>query len=198
MRKLKAKRFVLDGEVAVPVAGRFSFNSLLQRIHPAASRVKNLAAETPAIFIAFDLLMTERGRSLLEMPLRERRPLLESFARRFFSASGELCLSPATTKLADAMKWFKAVGGDLDGIIAKRLDRPYRSGERDGMQKIKHHHTADCVVGGFRYGKGTRELGSLAAARLYDARAGLHAPRRLHIRLHGHQPSRVSEAAAAP
>src|SRR5205823_8344693 len=142
---LKAKRFVLDGEIVVPVVGRLSFDELLMRIHPAASRVKKLAAEHPATYIVFDLLANERGKSLIEETLAERRPKLERFADRFFAGHEQIRLSPATTRLGQAKKWLGAASGNLDGIIAKRLDLPYRSGERDGMQKIKRRRTADCV-----------------------------------------------------
>src|SRR6478735_10309525 len=128
--KLKAKRFVLDGEIVIPIAGRLSFDDLLLRIHPAASRVKKLAAEHPATYIVFDLLADERGKSLLAKTLVERRPKLEQFAKRYFKGHEEIRLSPATKRLVQAKKWLGSAGGNLDGIIAKRLDLPYRSGER--------------------------------------------------------------------
>jgi ATP-dependent DNA ligase len=173
LRHVKARRFVLDGEIAVPVAGRLSFDELLQRIHPAASRVNKLAAERPAIYIVFDLLAAERGRSLLESPLAERRQRLERFAAQYLRGHDQIRLSPATTSLATARKWFRAAGGNLDGVIAKRLDLPYRSGERDGMQKIKRRRTVDCVVGGFRYAEGKSVVGSLLLG-LYDEDGALH------------------------
>jgi ATP-dependent DNA ligase len=165
--KLGPKTFVLDGEIVVPIHERFSFNQLLQRIHPAASRVAKLAREHPAMLIVFDLLVDERGKSLLQSPLSERRSKLESFAKRYLSRNQTVRLSPATTSLTRARRWFTAKGSNLDGIVAKRLDLPYRSGERDGMQKIKHERTADCVVGGFRYRKGKKTVGSLLLG-LYD------------------------------
>lgn len=158
---LRAKRFTLDGELVVPIGKSLSFDELLQRIHPAASRIKKLAAEHPAMFIVFDLLQTERGTSLLEVPLSERRPKLEQFAKRFLARQKHLRLSPATTALKTAKSWFKKVGGNLDGIIAKRLDMPYQSGNRDGMVKVKLLRTADCVIGGFRYAEGKPVVGSL-------------------------------------
>jgi ATP-dependent DNA ligase len=164
---VKAKQFVLDGEIVIPISGRLSFDELLLRIHPAASRVKKLAAEHPATYIVFDLLAGERGKSLVDQALAERRPRLEKFAERFLAGHKDIRLSPATTRLAQAKKWLGASGGNLDGIIAKRLDLPYRSGERDGMQKIKRRRTADCVVGGFRYAEGQRVIGSLLLG-LYD------------------------------
>src|SRR5262249_16822149 len=135
---LRAKAFVLDGEIVVPQGKAFSFDALLQRIHPAASRIKRLAAETPALMIAFDLLADARGKSLVDRPLRERRPLLEKFAAAQFQRAERLRLSPATTRLAEARGWLKRVGATLDGIIAKRRDRPYAAGERGAMQKIKN------------------------------------------------------------
>lgn len=173
LTKLKARRFVLDGEIAVPEGRGFSFDSLLQRIHPAASRVKRLAAETPAIFVVFDLLAGEDGRSLVSQPLSERRRRLDEFAAANFTKSGSIRLSPATLKLAQAKKWLAQTGATLDGIIAKRRDLDYRSGERDGMQKIKNFRSADCVVGGFRYGSKTKVVGSLLLG-LYDADGLLH------------------------
>jgi ATP-dependent DNA ligase len=171
--KLAAKKFVLDGEIVVPVAGRLSFDDLLMRIHPAASRVKKLAAEFPAMLIVFDLLADERGRSLADKPLTERRKRLERFAARYFAGHNDIRLSPATPRLAVGKQWFRKTGGDLDGIIAKRLDMPYRSGERDAMLKIKHRRTADCVVGGFRYAEGKKVIGSLLLG-LYDDAGLLH------------------------
>ena len=157
---LKSKMFVLDGEIGVPAESGFSFDALLQRIHPAASRVQRLASETPAIYVVFDLLAAEDGRSLLAQPLRERRRRLEEFAAAYFD-NDRIRLSPATPKLAQARKWLAKTGATLDGIIAKRRDMGYRSGERDGMQKIKNFRSADCVVGGFRYAAGSKVVGSL-------------------------------------
>ena len=171
--KLKASRFALDGEIVVPIRGRLSFDELLMRIHPAASRVKKLAAEHPATLIVFDLLADERGRSLVKQSLAERRERLERFAGRYLASQGQVRLSPATADLATARKWFRGAGGNLDGIIAKRLDLPYRAGERDGMKKIKRLRTADCVVGGFRYAEGQRVVGSLLLG-LYDKQGLLH------------------------
>jgi ATP-dependent DNA ligase len=170
---LRAKRFILDGEIVIPIAGRLSFDELLMRIHPAASRVKKLAAEHPATYIVFDLLATERGKLLIEERLASRRPQLEAFAQKYFKSREDIRLSPATTSLAQAKRWLGTSGGNLDGIIAKRLDRPYRSGERDGMQKIKRRRTADCVVGGFRYAEREQVIGSLLLG-LYDDEGLLH------------------------
>jgi len=173
VRMLKPKQFVLDGEIAVPHDGAFSFDALLQRIHPAQSRIQKLAAETPALLIAFDLLEDERGKSLLETPLSNRRPKLEGFAAKYFSAGIRVRLSPATTKLPEAKSWLTKVGSTLDGIIAKRRDACYAAGTRDAMVKVKNYRSADCVVGGFRYGTNSRLVGSLLLG-LYDDNGLLH------------------------
>jgi ATP-dependent DNA ligase len=159
--KLPAKNFVLDGEIVVPDGTAFSFDALLQRIHPAASRVQKLAHETPGLFIVFDLLAGADGKALTDLPLQERRKLLEEFAKKQFRGNERVRLSPATTELAQAKKWLTKVGATLDGIIAKRRDFEYRSGDRSGMQKIKNYRSADCVVGGFRYNEGKDVAGSL-------------------------------------
>ncbi len=172
VRDLSAKRFVIDGEIVVPVEGRLSFDDLLQRIHPAESRVLKLASETPALFIVFDLLVDEKGSSLLARPLRERRAALERFAAKRFGKKGGLRLSPATSDLRQAKRWLASAGGALDGVVAKRLDLDYRAGDRTGMQKIKRMKTADCVVGGFRYAAKSRVVGSLLLG-LYDGRGRL-------------------------
>ena len=167
------KRFVLDGEIVVAVDGDLSFDDLLQRIHPAASRITKLAAETPASFIAFDLLVTDAGTSLVAQPLGERRPQLDAFAASYFASSPRVSLSPATTELSVVKRWFDNVGGGLDGIIAKKLDEPYRTGERKGMVKVKQMRTVECVVGGFRYASAGKIIGSLLLG-LYDDEGLLH------------------------
>ena len=156
---LPAKRFVIDGELAIPAGESLCFDALQMRLHPAESRIRKLAAETPAIFILFDMLATPAGESLLEAPLSRRRSALEAF----FAALGEqpgLRLTPFTRDADEARRWLERAGGALDGVIAKPLDGRYRPGER-AMLKIKRLRTADCVVGGFRYGAGAREVGSL-------------------------------------
>jgi ATP-dependent DNA ligase len=170
---LKAETFVLDGEIVVPTNGAFSFDDLLQRIHPAPSRVQRLATETPALLIVFDLLVDADGALLTGLPLDERRPALERFVRKFGRGAKRIRLSPATIKLADAKGWLKRAGPSLDGVIAKRRDLPYRPGERTGMQKIKNYRSADCVVGGFRYNEGKPVVGSLLLG-LYDDDRLLH------------------------
>jgi ATP-dependent DNA ligase len=142
-------------------------------LHPAASRVQKLAAAHPALLIVFDLLADNDGKSLLSSPLRERRKKLEAFARENLKTKGGLRLSPATTRLATAKKWFDKVGGNLDGVIAKQIDAPYASGERTAMVKVKQIRSADCVVGGFRYATDSRLLGSLLLG-LYDDEGLLH------------------------
>ena len=169
---LKPKRFVLDGEIVVPHGQAFSFDDLLQRIHPAASRVQRLAAETPALLIVFDLLLAD-SEILAKEPLAARRKLLEGFAHKYLRGHKSIRLSPATTRITDAKKWLRQVGATLDGIIAKRRDLPYESGTRHGMQKIKNFRSADCVVGGFRYNEGKKTVGSLLLG-LYDDRGLLN------------------------
>ncbi len=160
LARLPEKHFVVDGELVVPVKGALSFDELQLRLHPAASRVLKLAKAHPATFIVFDLL-AQNGQSHLQQPLGERRQFLEDFARSNFRSAKNVRLSPATTDLGLANEWFKRTGGDLDGIIAKRLDAAYASGERTAAVKVKQIRTADCVVGGFRYARGARLIGSL-------------------------------------
>jgi ATP-dependent DNA ligase len=155
----------------VPSDGAFSFDALLQRIHPAPSRVRKLAAETPALLILFDLLVDVDGDALVDETLRERRPALEQFFATYCRGAPLLHLSPMTTKRTQAEQWLRRASAALDGVIAKRRDLPYRTGERTGMQKIKNFRSADCVVGGFRYNEGKPVVGSLLLG-LYD-KAGL-------------------------
>ena len=168
-----AKRFVLDGEIVIPQGKDLSFDSLLQRIHPARSRVVALAAATPGAFIAFDLLVDSKGKSLVDEPLTERRAQLEAFHASSVPAGVAIHLSPSTTRMATVTKWFRSVGGGLDGVIAKRVDVPYASGDRSAMWKMKTMRTADCVVGGFRYASKGGVVGSLLLG-LYDEGGLLH------------------------
>jgi len=173
LRELGAKRFVLDGELVIPVNGALSFDELQLRLHPAASRVQKLAAAHPAMLVVFDLIADENGTSLLLLPLRERRAQLVGFSARHLRGNKAVRLSPATTDLEQANKWFEKVGGDLDGVIAKQVEAAYASGERTAMVKVKQIRTVDCVIGGFRYGTGSRVLGSLLLG-LYDEAGLLH------------------------
>ena len=158
---LPARKFVLDGEIIIFRDGRPSFDDLLLRIHPAASRIRKLSSETPATLLAFDLLVDERGRSLVEEPLTERRPKLEAFFKQIRS-NERLRLSPAAHNRSAALRWMSQLAGSgFDGVIAKRLDVPYASGERTAMVKVKAIRTADCVVGGFRYASKGGQVGSL-------------------------------------
>jgi ATP-dependent DNA ligase len=174
---LKATAFLLDGEIVVPHGKTFSFDDLLQRIHPAASRIKKLSLATPALYLAFDLLATAKDKKLAAQPLSKRRAGLEHFARAQFKSKPTFRLSQATASYATAKKWLTQSGGGCDGVIAKRLDLPYQSGNRDGMQKIKKFRSADCVVGGFRYASnkldGKKVVGSLLLG-LYDDEGLLH------------------------
>jgi ATP-dependent DNA ligase len=171
--KLKPSKFVLDGELVIPVKGGLSFDDLLQRIHPAASRVAKLSRETPAQFVVFDLLVDDTGKAIHQLPLADRREKLERFAKKYLAKNRSIELSPKTNNVALARKWLSTSGVKLDGVIAKRLDLPYRSGERDGMQKVKRMRTADCVVGGFRYASKGKVVGSLLLG-LYDEEGLLH------------------------
>ncbi|MFL6194543.1 MAG: ATP-dependent DNA ligase [Thermoanaerobaculia bacterium] len=165
---LPLKAFVLDGEIVILRDGGLDFDALLQRIHPAASRIRKLAGETPATFQAFDLLVDERGRPLVELPLEERRARLTKLFGKIQGKS--VVLSPATPDVKVAERWIRELGGaGLDGVIAKLADSPYLSGERDGMVKVKRMKTADCVVGGFRWAQKGGKVGSLLLG-LYDDR----------------------------
>jgi len=166
LRGLPGDRFVVDGELTIAVEGALSFEALQMRLHPAASRVARLAAETPAALVLFDCLMDPLGRSMVETPLRSRRAELKAL----FTRQGRprvMRLSPATEDRCEAEAWLARAGGDLDGVMAKRLDAPYQPGER-AMLKIKRLRTADCVVGGFRYAQDSKLVGSLLLG-LYDS-----------------------------
>ena len=173
LRTLGAKRFVLDGELVIPRGKTLSFDDLLMRIHPAESRVKKLAAETPALYVVFDLLVDDKGVALVEKTLDERRPKLEAFAKAYLRGREGVALSPVTDDPQVAIEWFETTRGALDGVIAKRRDLAYQSGERSGMQKVKQRRTADCVVGGFRYASAGKVIGSLLLG-LYDDEGLLH------------------------
>jgi len=157
VRALPAARLVLDGELFIPVGGRLSFDALQLRLHPAESRIRKLAAATPARLMLFDCLELN-GRALAAAPLDERRAALESFHESV--DRGDVLLSPCTLERDVAGGWLESAGGALDGVVAKRRDGAYLPGER-AMLKVKRMRTADCVVGGFRYGTRGRAVGSL-------------------------------------
>jgi ATP-dependent DNA ligase len=171
--KLKPRKFVLDGEIVVPADGAFSFDALLQRIHPAPSRIRKLAVETPSLLIVFDLLVDAAGERLTDKPLDERRRALELFYQKYCRAAPTIRLSPSSIRLEEANKWLRRTGATLDGVIAKRRDFNYRAGDRSGMQKIKNLRSADCVVGGFRYNENSPLVGSLLLG-LYDKKGRLN------------------------
>ncbi len=173
LKTLPAARFVIDSELVIPVNEELSFEELQLRLHPAESRVRKLSEAHPATLVVFDLLADERGRLLTRTPLKERRKALEAFYRRFGEDAARLRLSPATTDLKQALDWFRRAGSALDGIVAKRLDFDYRSGDRTGMVKYKTIRSADCVVGGFRYLTGKKLVGSLLLG-LYGEDGLLH------------------------
>jgi ATP-dependent DNA ligase len=165
---LKAQQFVLDGEIFIESEGAFDFDALLQRIHPAESRVRKLARETPVTYTAFDLLVDEKNAEIYERPLQERRDRLEAFAARYLENNRSIVLSPVTTDAGAARHWLAGDVARLDGVIAKRTDLPYAFGNRDAAVKIKRAYTADCVVGGFRGGT-TGAIASLLLG-LYDGK----------------------------
>lgn len=161
LRALARRRFVIDGELMIQIGGGYSFEALQMRLHPAESRIRRLAAETPAVLVAFDCLMDEAGSSLLAEALTARRAALETIA----GAGVEL--TPFTRDRAQAQGWLDRLTANLDGVVCKRLDGPYAAGER-AMLKVKRLRSADCVVGGFRYERGGALVGSLLLG-LYDS-----------------------------
>jgi ATP-dependent DNA ligase len=182
LRAIKAQKFVLDGEIVVAGQGdggiALDFDALLQRIHPAASRVQRLSQETPATYMLFDLLVNEKGESIVDQPLSARRMKVEQFAEKFLPPTSKapqrtkdtsskvssderrqsrqrIQLSPATADFSSADKWMReGARHGWDGVVAKRINSGYASGERTGMVKVKRIRTADCVVGGFRWARG--------------------------------------------
>lgn len=161
-----ARQFVVDGELVIEQEGRIAFDALQMRLHPAASRILRLAAESPARLILFDMLADATGATIMHEPLRERRKTLTAFMK-IAAVRRWLVLSPATTRFEKALEWLQSDGkGSTDGVVAKRRDEPYAPGERL-MIKVKRLRTADCVVGGFRYLAERREVGSLLLG-LYD------------------------------
>jgi ATP-dependent DNA ligase len=168
LRELPPQQFVLDGEIVILSEGHLDFNALLQRIHPAESRIRKLAKQTPVTFLCFDLLVDSRGELLTQQPLAERKHELTEFFQQV-PKGARVRLSPSTRDLTLAQRWMgnlATVG--FDGVVAKRLDEPYHSGDRNGMVKVKRLRTADCVVGGFRYASKAKVVGSLLLG-LHDA-----------------------------
>lgn len=164
-------RLALDGELVINIDGTFSFDALQMRLHPATSRVKKLSSEQPATFIAFDCLLSQAGKSLLDVPFAQRHGALQ----RLFGRAGEseaFTMTVFTRDLRKAERWLRNTALQTDGVIAKRLDLPYQPGER-AMLKVKRMRTADCVVGGFRYEGNSKLVGSLLLG-LYDDDGLLH------------------------
>jgi ATP-dependent DNA ligase len=164
------ERCAVDGEIVVPDArGRgLDFDALLQRIHPARSRIDRLAAETPARYVAFDLLAVD-GEGLLDVPFERRRIRLEQLLAR----NATVHLTPASVDPATAQRWFERFeGAGLDGIVAKRLDGVYEPGKR-ALLKVKHERTAECAVPGYRIHKDGQGVGSLLLG-LFDDEGRLH------------------------
>ena len=156
-------RCVIDGEVVIVTGDRLDFEALLQRIHPAASRVDRLAAETPASFVAFDLLAVD-DESLMQTPFAERRARLEQVMS---NADAPVFLTPSTDDAALAAEWFEVFeGAGLDGVMAKPAAGSYQPDVR-AMAKVKHERTVDCVVAGYRWHKSGGVVGSLLLG-LYD------------------------------
>ena len=167
LRQLPQKKFVLDGEIVIFRGKHLSFDDLLMRIHPAESRIRKLSKETPASLLAFDLLVDEHGKLLVELPLADRKKALTAFFADV-PKSSSIKLSPSTHDRSKAEHWMRDLAGSgFDGVMAKLLDSPYMSGERAGMMKIKNMRTADVVVGGFRYASKGNVVGSMLLG-LYD------------------------------
>ncbi len=163
VRENLPQRCVVDGEIVVVSDDRLDFEALQQRIHPAESRVRLLAGETPASFIAFDLLAID-DESLMQTPFGQRRSRL---AAALAGSLPPVHLTPATADMGQAAQWFAAFeGAGLDGVVAKPVGAPYTPGKRT-MAKVKHERTADCVVAGFRWHKSGPVVGSLLLG-LYD------------------------------
>ena len=165
VRGLPIERFVADGELVIETGGRLSFDALQMRLHPAESRIRKLAGETPARLVVFDLLLSPMGEVMIGEPLAKRRRALEAFGKSAVRP-GKLMITPVTQDIDEAREWLTGMSG-TDGVVAKRLDLRYESGER-AMVKVKRMRTADCVVGGFRYESRSRQVGSLLLG-LYDA-----------------------------
>jgi ATP-dependent DNA ligase len=165
LEQVKAKRWILDGELVIEVDGSRSFSALQLRLHPAASRIEKLSRETPAGFVLFDLLKNDKGDLLVDRPFGERRKQLEAWFKKY-AKDPRLMLSPQTASLKEARGWLGSHASSIDGLVAKNVTDVYQPGERI-MQKYKAAKTADCVVGGFRYGTNSTLVASLLLG-LYD------------------------------
>jgi ATP-dependent DNA ligase len=188
---LPERKFVLDGEIVIRSGAGLDFDALLQRIHPAASRIQRLSQQTPATYMVFDLLVDSKGRSLADRPLSARRMALQEFATANIDGEPDrtrskkadpqvtlnrerILLSPASSDFATAEKWMReGAASGWDGGVAKRLDCEYMSGERTGMVKIKRIRTADCVVGGFRWAREKASAGRAKESKTNSKSAGL-------------------------
>ena len=164
LRTLPADPFIVDGELLIQAGNRFSFEALQMRLHPSESRIRRLASETPASLTLFDMLLSPQDKNLRRRPLAERRSALSDLEASLPS-KGPVSVTPGTADRALAQAWLDA--GDIEGVVAKRLDGAYLTGER-AMIKVKPVRTADCVVGGFRYASGSNLVGSLLLG-LYNA-----------------------------
>jgi len=151
----------LDGEIVIARGGALDFDAMQMRLHPAESRVRKLAGEIPAAFVAFDLLLW-KGKPVHERPIEKRRAELEKVAAGFQ-------LSPVSDDIEQGQDWLRTLrAAGFDGVVAKRLGLPYLPGSRDGVVKVKPHRTADCVVAGIRWKKGGRSTIATLLLGLYD------------------------------
>jgi ATP-dependent DNA ligase len=165
------KRFTIDGELIIEIGGTSSFEALQMRLHPAASRIARLSSECPATFIAFDCVRDTKGRSIANASFETRQRALEDLMSGL-SGKERIKLTRFTADRRVALRWLNGGLHGTDGVVAKRLDLPYLSGERS-MLKIKRIRTADCVVGGFRYEAASKVVGSLLLG-LFDNAGKLH------------------------
>lgn len=172
LKKLEINNFVIDGELLIAGPEGYSFSDLQMRLHPAASRVKMLAEKQPATFVIFDILETESDKNLIGTSFGERRKIMQEFFKTYCRDQEHIKLSQQTNSLEKAKSWLKSPDWHIDGIVAKNINDIYEPGERV-MQKFKPIHTADCVVGGFRYGTNSKEVGSLLLG-LYDESGNLN------------------------
>ena len=155
---IDVKRLAVDGEILIRIDGELSFDALQMRLHPAESRIRKLSIETPAIFTAFDALLSETGKDISAEPFERRRKALVTISAEF--KEPQVSLTKQTASLKTAQGWLDNGFAGTDGVIAKQTDLDYRFGER-AVFKVKRMRTADCVVGGFRYAQGSELVGSL-------------------------------------